>query len=79
MKALNRVSFLSQFCRENCGNSGPGEVIANSWVSHRVCARYQVSLAIPESFNAKKKAPRISYTGRILVVNLKNELQWPLR
>lgn len=69
MKALNRVSWISQFCRENCGNSRPGEVIENSRISHRLCDRYQVSLAIPKLFNARnKEAPSISNADRALVV-----------
>lgn len=60
MKALNGVSCVSQFCGENWGNSRPGEMIENSRIFHRLCDRYQVSLAIPKSFNAKKKAPSIS-------------------
>lgn len=69
VKALNKVSCLSQFCGENCGNSRPCEVIENSWISHRHCDRYQVSLAIPKSFNAKtkKKAPSISNPDSPLV------------
>lgn len=73
VKALNKVSCLSQFCGENCGNSRLDEVIENSQIFHRFCDRYQVSLAIPKSFNAKnnrkkKKAPSISNADRPLVV-----------